>query len=227
MNKYIIRWFFVCYQFAAILFAQNKTESVVWHLDSLDKIGGNSIAVFGNPELIKRSDFSTIKFNGNNDGIIVNSNPLDGASAFTIEIIFKPDTSSNPGNKEQRFLHIQNPDYEPRRMLIELRLANDGKWFLDTHINADTMAHTLYAEKFTHQLNKWYHAALVYENGTMIHYVNGIEEMRGSVKYLPINSGNVSIGMRMNKRSYFKGEIKLIRMTDRALTPDKFITNEF
>jgi hypothetical protein len=88
------------------------------------------------------------------------------------------------------------------------------------------MAHTLYANKFTHPLREWYHAALVYENGTMIHYVNGIEEMRDRIKYLPINGGNVSIGTRMNKRSYFRGEIKFIRMTDRALPPEKFMTNE-
>lgn len=225
MNKYILRWFFVCYQITAILFAQNKKESVIWSFDNFDKISGDYAVVFGSPELIKGSDFNSIKFNGIDDGIIVNSNPLDGADAFTIEIIFKPDTSSNPGNKEQRFLHIQNPDYEPRRMLIELRLTNNGEWFLDTHINADTLSHTLYADKFTHPLREWYHAALVYENGTMIHYVNGIEEMRGRIKYLPINGGNVSIGMRMNKRSYFKGEIKLIRMTDRALPPEKFMTN--
>ncbi|MBS3944641.1 MAG: LamG domain-containing protein [Melioribacter sp.] len=222
MNNYILGCFFFFYQFAAIVFAQNKTESVVWRLDSLDKICGNSIAVFGNPEIIFDGESTAVKFDGIDDGIIVHADPLAGATTFTVEIIFKPDTSSNPANKEQRFLHIQNPDYEPRRMLIELRLANDGKWFLDTHINADTMAHTLYAEKFTHQLNKWYHAALVYENGMMIHYVNGIEEMRGKVKYLPVTGGNVSIGMRMNKRSYFKGEIKLIRVTKGALTPEQF-----
>lgn len=223
MNKCTLRWFFVCYHFAAILFAQNKTESVIWRLDSLDKISGNSITVFGNPEIIFDGESTAVKFDGMDDGIIVHADPLEGATTFTVEIIFKPDTSSNPVNKEQRFLHIQNQAYEPRRMLMELRLTNDGKWFLDTHINADTMAHTLYADKFTHPLREWYHAALVYEKGTMIHYVNGIEEMRGNVNYLPVSKGNVSIGMRMNKRSYFKGEIKLIRITKSALTPEQFL----
>jgi hypothetical protein len=223
MNKCFLKSLFISILVTTILFPQKKEDSVVWRLDSLDKIGGSNITIFGNPELIKHSNFTSIKFNGIDDGIIVHTDPLEGADAFTIEIVFKPDTSSNPGNKEQRFLHIQNPAYEPRRMLIELRLTNDGKWFLDTHINADTMAHTHYAEKFTHPLREWYHAALVYENGTMIHYVNGIEEMRGNVKYLQINGGNVSIGMRMNKRSCFKGEIKSIRITKGALNPEQFL----
>lgn len=221
--KIIIQTFVLITAFNMLINAQTHIKQVTWLIDNLEKIGGNAITVFGSPQIIIDGKSTAVRFDGIDDGIIVHADPLDGATTFTVEIIFKPDTSSNPGNKEQRFLHIQNPDYEPRRMLIELRLTDDKKWFLDTHINADTTAHTLYADKFTHPLKEWYHAALVYGNGTMIHYLNGNEEMRGSIKYLPINGGKVSIGMRMNKRSYFKGEIKLIRITNAALTPDQFV----
>ena len=203
--------------------AQNELKSVTWLINNLERIGNSETTIYGNPQIIKTSIDSVVKFNGIDDGIVVHSNPLDDSKSFTIEVVFKPDTSSNPENKEQRFVHIQNPDYGQRRMLIELRLTDDNKWFLDTHINTDSASRTLYAENFIHPVNGWYHAALVYDNGIARHYVNGIEEMSGPVEFLPIENGNVSIGMRMNHRSYFKGEIKLIRMTNRALLPEEFI----
>ncbi|NMB80967.1 MAG: LamG domain-containing protein [Ignavibacteria bacterium] len=221
--KLILQSLIMITAFNMLINAQTPIKQVTWLINNLEKIGGKAITVFGNPEIIIDGNSNAVRFDGIDDGIIVHADPLDGATTFTVEIIFKPDTSSNPTNKEQRFLHIQNPDYEPRRMLIELRLTDDKKWFLDTHINTDTTAHTLFADQFKHPLNGWNHAALVYENGTMIHYVNGNEEMRGGIKYLPIKDANVSIGMRMNKRSYFKGEIKLIRITNAALTPDQFV----
>lgn len=205
------------------LSAQNKPDQVTWQIDNLNKIGGNSITLFGNPVEVENKNGRAVRFDGIDDGIIVHANPIDGANSFTVEIIFRPDTSSNPVNREQRFLHIQTPDYEPRRMLIELRLTNGNKWFLDTHINADTTFRTLFAESYIHPLREWYHAALVYENGVVRHYVNGLEELSGTINYIPIKDGNVSLGMRMNKRSFFKGEIKVVRFTNRALTPVMFL----
>ena len=202
---------------------QNELKSVTWLINNLERIGNSKTTIYGTPQIIKTPIDLVVKFNGIDDGIVVHSNPLDDSKSFTIEVVFKPDTSSNPENKEQRFVHIQNPDYGQRRMLIELRLTDDNKWFLDTHINTDSASRTLYAEKFIHPLNEWYHAALVYENGCVRHFVNGIEEMSGHVKFIPISNGNVSIGMRMNKRSYFKGKIKLVRFTNSALHPDQFI----
>ncbi len=197
--------------------------SVIWDINRLDRIGGNEITLFGDPKIVETSKGKVIKFDGIDDGIIVHTNPLDGASAFTIEVVFRPDTSSNPGNKEQRFVHIQNPGVDERRLLIELRLTDKNNWFLDTYVSSDSSNLTLYAEKFVHPVDGWYHAALVYEDGTARHYVNGVEEMAGPVKFMPIENGNVSIGMRMNHRSYFKGEIKFVRMTNRALRPDEFV----
>lgn len=205
------------------LWSQSTPESVTWIVDNLEKIGGNKITVYGNPALVKNKNGTVVRFNGIEDGIIVHTNPLDGASAFTIEVVFRPDTSSNPGNKEQRFVHIQNPGVDERRLLIELRLTDKNNWFLDTYVSSDSSNLTLYAEKFVHTVDGWYHAALVYKDGTARHYVNGVEEMAGPVKFMPIENGNVSIGMRMNHRSYFKGEIKFVRMTNWALRPDEFV----
>lgn len=205
------------------LLSQSKPESIKWSIDNVERIGGNEITVYGNPALVKAKDGTVVRFNGIDDGIIVHTNPLDGSSTFTIEVVFRPDTSSKAENKEQRFVHIQNPELDSRRLLVELRLTEKSNWFLDTYISSDSSNLTLYAEKFIHPVNGWYHAALVYGNGIARHYVNGVEEMSGPVEFIPIENGNVSIGMRMNHRSYFKGEIKFIRMTNRALRPDEFV----
>lgn len=210
---------------AGNLSGQGKPESVTWFIDNLERIGGNEITLYGNPGLTKGQDGASVRFDGIDDGIIVHSNPLDGTSMFTIEVVFRPDTSSRPANMEQRFVHIQNPEVDSRRLLIELRLTDKSSWFLDTYISSDSSNLTLYAEKFIHPVNVWYHAALVYSNGIARHYVNGVEEMSGPVEFIPIEKGNVSIGMRMNHRSYFKGEIKFIRMTNIALRPDEFVEN--
>lgn len=204
------------------LLAQSKKE-IIWNFDNLDQIGGNQITVFGNPTLVNNGNGSSIKFDGIDDGIIVHSNPLDGDTTFTIEVLFKPDLTLREENKEQRFIHVQNPFNDERRLLIELRVVDAKNWFLDTYIRSDSSNLTLYAEKWYHPLNDWYYAALIYQNGIMKHYINGNEEMTGKVKYLSINNGNVSVGMRMNKRSFFKGQIKLIKFTNKALSPEQLL----
>lgn len=192
-----------------------------WKLHELEQIGGHPITILGTPVVVKEEE--SIQFDGVHDGIIVLNNPLSGAENFTLEVIFKPEASNDPNNIEQRFVHIQNTVNENSRMLIELRLTKDNNWFLDTFIKSDDSALTLYAEKFPHPVGQWYHAALVYENGTMKHFVNGIEEMSGKVEYVPINEGHTSIGMRINQVSWFKGLIKTIRATKSALKPEEFL----
>jgi hypothetical protein len=196
--------------------------SVVWNLDRLGDIGGHSTTKLGQPVLAETPFGRGIIFNGIEDGLIVRSNPLDSAAAFTIEIIFWPDFSE-PMNVEQRFLHIQNPDNENRRVLIELRHAANNEWFLDTFIKSEESSCTLYADAFRHRAGNWYHAALVYENGTMKHYVDGREELSGRVKYVPIESGHTAIGVRMNRRFWYKGAIRTIKVTRCALPPGEFL----
>jgi hypothetical protein len=190
-----------------------------WNLDCLENIGGHKTEKIGEPTL--KGD--SVIFDGIGSGLIVHSNPLRNAEAFTIEVIFNPANSGSPANIEQRFIHFQNLINENSRILIELRLTKDNQWFLDTFIKSDDAALTLYAEKFPHPVDQWYHAALVYENGIMKHFVNQAEEMSGNVNYVPIVEADTSIGMRINKVSWFKGAIKTLRVTDKALLPSEFL----
>jgi len=188
----------------------------------MDQIGGCTTTKLGQPVLIEAPSGQGIFFDGVDDGLLIQANPLGDATAFTLEVVFRPD-SSDPPNAEQRFLHIQNPEDESRRILIELRHRKDHLWFLDTFIASDSSRCTLYAETFRHPLGQWFHAALTYENGMMRHYVDGKEELSGPVNYVPIEDGWTSIGVRMNQRYWFRGAIRTIRMTRRALSPAEFL----
>ncbi|MBN2410211.1 T9SS type A sorting domain-containing protein [candidate division KSB1 bacterium] len=204
--------------------AQNggNVASITWNIDNVDSIEGHATTKLGDPVVVETSRGKAVHFDGIDDGLLVTTNPLEGATAFTVEVVFKPD-SSYPDNQAQRFVHIQNPGSEDRRILIELRLSEDHQWYLDTFINSDLSSKTLALETAVHPVGEWYHAALVYENRLMIHYVNGIEELSGEVDYLPITGAYTSLGTRMNKRSWFKGAIRTLKVTHKALSPDEFL----
>ena len=74
-------------------FAQNSEtpkKTIVWRLDNLKKIGGHKVEVLGNPQIIKTNKGKAIFFDGIDDGIFINSNPIEGAKEVTIEAIFRP-----------------------------------------------------------------------------------------------------------------------------------------
>lgn len=201
-------------------------SSMKWDVDNVNNIAGFKTEVYGSPEIIKSEEYgNVIWFNGIDDGLIVDSNPLERAENFTIEVIFKPD-STYPENFEQRFVHIQDSSTNERRVLIELRMTEGNKWYLDTFIKADANQLTLVSPNDLHPAGVWTHAALVYENGQMTHYVNGMKELSGTVKYLPISNASTSIGMRMNKVSWFKGSISFLKFTHKALIPGEFCLDE-
>jgi hypothetical protein len=75
-----------------------------------------------------------------------------------------------------------------------------------------------------HSLDEWHHAAMVYDGRELRHYVDGILQGQAEVKLAPQGAGRASIGVRMNRVDYFKGAIRLARMTRRALDPAEFLT---
>jgi concanavalin A-like lectin/glucanase superfamily protein len=200
--------------------AQNRsTGSVTWKIDNLKKIGGHQINIVGEPQVIKASAGKAVLFDGVDDGLIVDDNPLAGAEAFTVEAVFRPDSG---GSKEQRWFHIQDGSAD-NRVLLEIRLNGD-EWFLDTFIKSGTNSRPLYAENFKHRVGQWYHVALVFDGTTMRHYVDSHEELSGALTISPLGKGSSSIGVRMNRVFWFKGAIRRVRFTPRALLPKEFMS---
>jgi hypothetical protein len=231
LDKYNYKWFSNTVGIILILFGFNfitptfgqNVLSVLWLIDNTNSIGDTTTTKLGDPTVIETELGSAVEFDGIDDGLIVDSNPLAYADSFTIEVIFNPYEASLSTNEEQRFIHIQ--ESSDRRILIELRLTESGEWFLDTFIKDGNSSCVLYASDFLHAINKWYHAALVYKDGIMTHYVNGIFEKTGNVQYSKMTSGQTSIGVRMNQVSWFKGAIRSLRVIHKALEPEDFVIN--
>jgi Concanavalin A-like lectin/glucanases superfamily len=192
-----------------------QTKQIIWKINSLQKIGKHKTEVLGEPKVVKKS----IEFDGVDDGIFLDTNPIEGFSAFTIEAIFRPDSG---GNKEQRWFHIEQYPAAEVRVLMETRLVGD-EWFLDTFMKSGDNRLPLYAENFKHKIGKWYHVALVYDGKKMSHFVDGKFEMSGEINFKPMTAGKISLGVRQNKVYWFKGAIKKLKFTNKALTPAKFM----
>ena len=224
----MLKWsLFIFILFSSILKGQDSSSiySTTWMINSVDSVAGFPIIKSDSPQVIESDEYSKVVwFDGVDDGLLVESNPLEGATNFTIEVIFKPDSSWS-SNEEQRFIHFQDPLNDDRRILIELRLTNDHQWYLDTYIKSELSSKALKIETALHPVELWFHAALVYENRSMKHYVNGMEEISGEVDFLPITNANVSIGTRMDQRSWFKGSIAILKITHSALKPENFLCN--
>jgi hypothetical protein len=192
---------------------------VVWTVDNLENIGGNSVTALGAPKIVETFRGRALEFDGKHDGLLVSAQPMAGFETFTVEVIFRPDAE---GPKEQRFLHMQENDSE-NRVLIETRLREDGVWFLDTYIRSGKTDETLFAEQFTHAVGQWHQAALVFDGSEMRHYVNGVKELSSKISFSPLHEGRTSIGVRINQVHWFKGAIRTIRFVSRPLQPSEFL----
>lgn len=207
----------------SVLLACSKQEkgmqTITWKLDNLSEIGGLKPTVLGEPIIVDAPIGKAIQFDGKDDAILLQTNPLAHFSTFTIEIIFRPDSG---GNKEQRFFHVQ--EEENHRVLVETRLTENNTWFFDTFIKWGENERTLDSENVLHPVNKWYHGALVYDGSRMHHYINGVREMVGPVEYRVMKNGQTSIGCRLNRVFWFKGAIKTIRISQGVRSPKDFLS---
>jgi len=193
---------------------------VEWNVDNLSSIGGQPATVVGAPRVIETGAGRAVEFDGVRDALFVDIHPLAAAQRFTAEVIFRPDPG---GSAEQRFLHLQASDSKDR-VLFEIRLTGDGRWFLDTYIKTGGKGHTLYARGFRHPLGPWYHAALVVDGEQMRHYVNGEMELAREIEFRPQGPGRTSLGSRINEVHWFKGAIRKARFSPRVLSPEEFLS---
>lgn len=186
----------------------------LWRLDSVGSVGGHAVTVLGTPRVVDADRAKAMVFDGAGDGLLVPSIPFAGAGQFTIEILFRPDEGGLP---EQRFLHAQ--DEKGGRALIETRLDGKGGWWLDTYLATGTplTGLALIDPKRVHATGRWYWAALRYDGKTLAHFVNGEKEREGEVRFEPLGSGVVSLGVRQNKVYWFKGAIREVRFHSEAV----------
>lgn len=198
--------------------AEPAVKPILWELSTLDALGGHATTVVGRPKLLDAAG-KGIEFDGKGDALFVENNPLEGLKVFTAEVVFRPAAA---GPQAQRFLHFQEAEGE-NRLLFETRLTDDGRWFLDTFIKSGDGNYTLFAEKHLHPIGPWYSAAVTMDGTTMRHYVNGQEELRAAVEFVPQRAGRTSLGVRMNQVFWYRGAIRQVRITPRVLAPAEFL----
>ncbi|WP_111979393.1 LamG domain-containing protein [Algibacillus agarilyticus] len=218
----------------------SSTKQITWRLDALQFDPNLNITVEGDPRVINvNNDISlnktnkantgsvlakVIEFDGVGDRLVVKNNPLLGAEEFSIEAIIKPN-DAYPLNTQPRFFHIESAENPNRRITLELRLNDQAQWYLDTYIKSDNSKLTLVDENLVHPVNEWVHVAMTYKNQVFSAFVNGKQELSGTVTYEPIAaSALTSIGARLNKKYWFNGNMALVRISDKALTPNEFLT---
>lgn len=198
-------------------FVSTDSKIVEWQLGDLNRSIPLGDARSGNPVTIASPYGDAVLFDGKQDGLLVDKNPLVNLYQFTIEVIFRPDPKGQP---EQRFLQMGEVNGE--RMMLETRLTSDDQWYLDAYIKSGDSSKALIDKNKLHPAGEWYHLAFVVDNGKMDTYVAGKHELEGRVLFSPFKSGRTSIGVRMNKVYWFKGAIATIRVTPKALTPSEF-----
>ncbi|MES2920361.1 MAG: LamG domain-containing protein [Verrucomicrobiota bacterium] len=200
------------------LTAAPETVATVWQLNRIDQIGGLAPEVMGAPKVLIEPA-PAIAFNGTSEGLLMPVNPLAGCSQFTVEILISPGSG---GGEEQRFFHSE--DTAKSRALLELRVLPDGKWCLDSYLRAGKAACVLLDRAKAHPLDRWHWVAMSYDGETLTSYVNGVRELTGKIAFPAMKEGRVSLGVRQNKVSWFKGAIREVRFHPAALAADQLQT---
>lgn len=188
-------------------------------MDSTTTIGGHPVRAVGSPRVTDTDRGKAILFDGTGDGLFIDALPVAGWREFTVEVLFRPDAG---GLHEQRFVHLQEAGTE-NRIMLETRLNPDGTWYADSFMKSGNNAKALIDPNNVHPSGKWYVLSLVYDGRTMRHYVNGAYEMSHDIAFEPLRDGTTSVGVRQNLVHWFKGAVKTLRFTPRALEADELL----
>ena len=198
------------------LTAAGSGGSVMWSLENFSVVGGRPVEVWGAPAWDKAGP-GGLRFNGIADGIVVPTIAMEGWENFTVEALISPDAD---GPEEQRFLHLE--DEAGHRALLEIRVQKDGRWCMDSFLFAgETDRLTLIDRTKLHPSGRWHWVALTYADGQMAHFVDGVKECAGTVRFPAMKAGQTSIGVRLNKVYWFKGAIHELRFHPAALPAEK------
>jgi len=193
--------------------AVGASPAITWAIGNAPATEGHALSVLGTPTVGESPLGPTVCFDGKDDALLFPVNPLEGLTEFTVEVLVKPDPD---GSTEQRFLHVQEDGAE-NRALLELRLTSEASFYVHTFLRSGEAQLALVAEKQLHPTARWYWLALSYEAGQMSHSVNGVQEAEGKVTFAPLGKGQMSLGARLNRESWFKGCVREIRISPSAL----------
>lgn len=206
--------------FSFVVKAQHKdveaNKKAEWLMAFLLQNKTATTTILGNPVIVESPYGNAVAFDGIDDALFLEEMPLKGLKSFTVEMIFKPEMHAF----EQRILHIGGITTD--RMLLEIRAVADN-WYFDGFVASRGVKLALATEELLHPLGKWYHVAFVVTPNSLTTYVNGKQELHKEYTFNPIEEGQTSIGVRMNKVTWFKGAIYKIQISPEVLKPNQFL----
>ena len=181
-----------------------RSRKTIWSLDRLEQIGGYVPEQWGSPTLQTIGKGKVVHFDGIDDGLVFPVIPVEGCNAFAIEVWVKP---SADGPVAPRILHFE--DSLMNRGTIELRLTKEGKWYADVFLKNGKLNKgvTLIDSTRLHEADRWSRIALVYDGKKMSSCVNGRKELEADMEFPPVTKGRLSLGVRLNKMNWFKGQV--------------------
>jgi hypothetical protein len=199
-----------------------------WDICSLSDIGGYGVTIYGEPVVVATEKGNAVFFDGVNDALFINKNPFGDAKEFTFEVLFRPEGGQPNIANEPRFVCFWDPDdASGPRMTIEIRVTAANEWYFDGFLKTDKEDLTLIDATKTHPTGQWMHAAVTYKDNIFTTYVNGRQELSGTVGYTSKvfnTTGKTSVGARYNMARWYNGLIKAIKVTHAALTPEEFFS---
>lgn len=193
--------------------ASGATPAITWAIGNAPATESHALSVLGAPTVGESAHGPTVCFDGKDDALLFPVNPLEGLAEFTIEVLVKPDPD---GSAEQRLLHVQEDNTE-NRALIELRVSREGSFHFTTQLGSGDAQASLSGDKSIHPATRWYWIALTYKAGELSQAVNGALETQGKLTFTPFRKGQMSLGARFNRESWFKGCVREIRISPAAL----------
>lgn len=184
---------------------QSSPEKIVWTSGSIKE---SYPLLYGQPLTKGVGPRRSMRFNGREDGLVMPSIPFQGWASCTIELMFRTDRD---GPREPRILHAE--DEEGNRATLEARLTPDGYWYPDVFLKNGTTGQrlTLMDSSRRYRTHTWHKLSLVWDGSAMQCFVNGQKVGEGKMSMHPFTSGNIALGMRLNRVNPFKGAIRRIR----------------
>jgi hypothetical protein len=200
-----------------------EAQSLTWLINNTTNIGGLTATNHGNPQVTATPYGNAVLFDGFNGGLTVGTNPIAGATNFTVEMIFRPDPITLASAWQPRIFHIQSPNPPDHRLTLEARVTN-GTWYADVFLRTSATTNlTLIDSSKIHSLGEWHHLAATFDGAVLKSFVDGEFELSGPLAATPMVNGFCSIGMRANQVNFFEGAVLALRFTPRVLDPSEFM----
>jgi hypothetical protein len=168
----------------------------------------------------------TIVFDGTNDYISFNSQPLS-PTAFTIIVNFKISTFTSQGTKFRRLIAINQTGYafdNPFAFFVN-DTGKLGYLFGNGASNTEEML--TITDGPTLEINKWYHATLTFNGTQKKLYIGGnlVSTITNSTTFTNSLNNKLIIGSRNGTDGCMQGSIGTVHIYNRALSDTEVMSN--